>query len=608
MNREYEHEGSHAVGKEPCPKCQAKGLDTHGDNLTRYSDGHGFCFACSTYFRADGTEPVQRALKEEPKEWKRVGGQVQALPDRRIKEEICRLYNYRLATNTKTGDVVHVESFFKDGELVAQHLRFPDKQFRWIGNAKGVPLFGQHLWKVGGRRLIITEGAIDCMSVAQVQEGRWPVVSLPAGCGSAVKAIKDNYEFVASYNEIILCFDNDADGKKAAKACADLLPPGKVKIVSTPRKDANEHLTHGDTKSLVTSLWEAQAYRPDGILHASEIKGEENDDGDVWEYPFDTMTEFLVGQRPAEMVMWTSGTGSGKSTMTRELVAHHLSAGRATGMIMLEETPKETLDDLVSLVLEKPVRRIKAVRRLNQARAKMGKKPIATTLVDSLTDTEYANARAKINATPLYIYDHYGSMDYDNLLSRMEYMAVSLNVKVIILDHVTAAVAGMMGDGDFNERLLIDKFMKDIRALIQRTGVHIDIVSQLRKSDGKGWEEGEPITLQALRGSGSLGSVPNVIIAMERNRQLPDKEAANTSIMRVLKDRFGGKSGIMSALRYDPDSGRLTDVPFSVQPDGSVTFGQAEPELEVPDGTGADAPNVFDEPTETDATEPVAKV
>lgn len=600
MNERLMHEGSYAVGKEPCPKCRSKGGDTRGDNLTRYSDGHGYCFACSTYFRADGTEPIQRQLKDDVQDWKPFrGGKIQALPDRRISEAICRLYGYRVATKQSTGEEVHVESYYRDGVLVAQHLRFPNKQFPWLGNTKKLPLFGQHLWKHGGRRLIITEGAIDCMSVAQVQEGKWPVVSLPAGCGTAVKAMKDNYDFIASYDEIVLCFDNDPEGRKAAKECAEILPPGKVKIVSLPRKDANEHLKANDTRSLVTALWEAQAYRPDGILHASEIKISKDEDHEVWEYPFDQLTEFLVGQRPAEMVMWTSGTGSGKSTMTRELVVHHLLEGRSVGMIMLEESPRETLDDLVSLVLGKPVRKIKAMRKLNALRAKMGKPPLNSGVIDDLTDDEYDQARAKINATPLYIYDHYGSADYENLLARIEYMAVALGVKVVILDHVTAAVAGMLGDELNSERLLIDKFMKDLRSLVERTGIHLDIVSQLRKSDGKGWEEGEQITLQALRGSGSLGTVPNIIVAMERNRQNPNSNDANTSVLRVLKNRFTGRCGVAAALRYDPDSGRLNQVPFFVQPDGSVTFGTTEPE--VPDGEEpTEVPNVFDEakPTE----------
>jgi twinkle protein len=559
-----------------------------------YSDGHGYCFACTYYRRADGTEPVSRTLNEAPKAFKPAGGKVEELPHRNIKESIARLFGYRVATNRKNDEKVEVANYYKDGELQAQHLRFPNKQFRWVGNAQGVTLFGQHLWKMGGRRLIITEGEIDAMSVAQAQDGKWPVVSLPGGAAGAVKAIKNNYEFVASYQEIVLCFDNDEAGKKAAKACAEMLPPGKVKIVTTPRKDANEHLKANDLKALVTALWEAQAYRPDGVLHVSEVPKTRTDSLEVWEYPFDSMTDFLIGQRAAEITMWTSGTGSGKSTVVRELVNHHLSAGRAVGMIMLEETPAETVDDVVSLRLGKPVRKIMATRKLNELRQKLGKKAIESDVVDDLSEEEYDQARAEINATGLYIYDHYGSSDYDNLVARAEYMAVSLGVKVIILDHVTAAVAGMLGgDGENNsERLLIDKFMKDLRSLVERTGVHLDLVSQLRKSNGQGWEEGEQITLQALRGSGSLGSVPNTIIAMERNRQNPDPVIANTSIMRVLKNRFTGRAGVAAALRYDANSGRLIDTPFTVQTDGEVIFGEGSFKAE-PATPEEEAPNVF---------------
>ena len=96
-------------------------------------------------------------------------------------------------------------------------------------------------------------------------------------------------------------------------------------------------------------------------------------------------------------------------------------------------------------------------------------------------------------------------------------MAVSLGVEVIVLDHITAAATGLMGgssndyDGGASERLLIDNIMKEFRSLVSRTGVRIDVVSQLKKTN-KAYEEGDRITLQDLRGSGSLSSVPNTVI------------------------------------------------------------------------------------------------
>ena len=93
-----------------------------------------------------------------------------------------------------------------------------------------------------------------------------------------------------------------------------------------------------------------------------------------------------------------------------------------------------------------------------------------------------------------------------SLMARMEYMAVSLGVDVIMLDHITAAAAGLMNtsgkdvEGGGSERLIIDAMMRDMRSLSVRTGVHIDIVSQLKKTD-KAFEEGSRITMQDLRGS-----------------------------------------------------------------------------------------------------------
>lgn len=598
-----QHEGSWATGKEPCPKCRANGGDTSGNNLVKYSDGHGYCFACSTYFKSDGSEPVKRQLKDAPANFTPKRGVIQAIDERGLTEETCQKFNYQVVPLKDGSGEAHVANFYKDGTLQAQHIRLPGKKFAWLGNTQGVTLFGQHLWKSGGNKLIITEGEIDAMSISQVQDNKWPVVSLPMGAAGAVKAIKANYEFVSSYKEVVLVFDNDDAGHKAAKEVADILPPGKVKIVTLSRKDANEHLVAGDTQALITSLWNGVSYRPDGILHASEVGMSDDTEQDIMEYPWDPLTEKLCGQRSGEMVMWTSGTGSGKSTITRALVADHLSTGKVVGVIMLEESPKETVDDLVSVLLGKPVRKIKALRKLNALRAKMNKPPVVSNVVDDLTDEEYNAARNKLNLSNLYIYDHHGSSDYDNITKRIEYMVVSLGCEVIILDHVTAAVAGMMGqdEGD-SERLLIDRFMNDMRNLIERTGTLLHIISQLKKSNGKGWEEGEQITLQALRGSGSLGTVPNTIIAMERNRQDPDPIRANISVLRVLKDRFTGFAGVAAALLFDQSTNHLRAVPFTQQPDGTVMFTEVEG---VPNGsTSEETPNVFaDENADEDELE-----
>jgi len=48
----------------PCPRCLDRGMDTSGDNLVTYSDGHQWCFGCHYYrpptlrLRLVGGEPI----------------------------------------------------------------------------------------------------------------------------------------------------------------------------------------------------------------------------------------------------------------------------------------------------------------------------------------------------------------------------------------------------------------------------------------------------------------------------------------------------------------------------------------------------------------------
>jgi twinkle protein len=274
------------------------------------------------------------------------------------------------------------------------------------------------------------------------------------------------------------------------------------------------------------------------------------------------------------MTLWTSGTGSGKSTIIRELVNQHLIEGRTVGMVMLEESPSETVDDILSLRINKQIRRITAQRELNKLKVQQGRRVLDSP--DDLTDEEYATARRELEEQALFVYDSHGINDHEALFSRLEFMATALNCDVIILDHITAAVAGMgTDDSSMNsERLVIDDLMKRLRSLVERSGVHLDIISQLRKSStGRGYEEGERITLSDLRGSGSLASVPNTVIAMERNRQDPDLHTSNTSILRILKNRFSGNTGMMAAVRYNPLTGRLHEVEYAINNEGKTIFG-----------------------------------
>ena len=90
-------EESYVVSKDQCPKCAAQGNDNSGDNLAIYSDGHHYCYACKYY--KNGTKETMIDSTPRTKEWTPVtGGSAQSIPERKITEEACRKFGYRVVS------------------------------------------------------------------------------------------------------------------------------------------------------------------------------------------------------------------------------------------------------------------------------------------------------------------------------------------------------------------------------------------------------------------------------------------------------------------------------------------------------------------------------
>jgi twinkle protein len=152
------------------------------------------------------------------------------------------------------------------------------------------------------------------------------------------------------------------------------------------------------------------------------------------------------------------------------------------------------------------------------------------------------------------LFDHFGSVDPENLLARMRYMIKSCGCKFVFLDHLSIVVSGL-GEGD--ERRLIDNAMTSLRSLVEETQCAMFVVSHLRRPDGdRGHEEGATTSLAQLRGSHAIAQLADAVIGLERNQQGDNPDEV---VIRVLKNRFTGDTGVAGALRYFKESGRLAE-------------------------------------------------
>lgn len=515
---------------EPCPKCGSS------DACGVFSDGHRYCYSCNTYFRPDGSvksEEVRVSKECIPFE----DLEEVSLTKRCIGKDTCSKFKY--FSTVYKGKPCQVACYYDDsGSLVGQKLRFPDKSFAVLGSISN-RLYGSQLWS-SGKKIVITEGEIDCLTVSQLQGNKWPVVSIPNGAQAAKKAIEANLEYLDKFEEVVLMFDMDEPGRKACEECAKILPAGKAYIANLPCKDPNECLSEGKGSEVLQAVWNAKPYRPDGIVAGTDLYEkcvtDIDDLKDSVEYPWVALQNKTKGARHGELYVFTSGSGMGKSTILRELEYYFgVHRGELCGIVALEESTRKTGMELMSIHLNKRL------------------------ILDPEGTDEDERSRAfleTIGNGKFFLYDHFGSLDSGNLLSKLRYMIVSLGCKRIFLDHISIVVSGMDTDEDGGERKAIDKLMTNLRSLVEETGATMFVVSHLKRPEKKGHEEGAQVSLSQLRGSGAIAQLSDMVIGLERNQQ---GDNPNVLTLRVLKNRFSGDTGISGYLYYDQNTGRLSD-------------------------------------------------
>ena len=526
--KQMEEEESKKIGHIPCEACGSK------DNAAVYTDGHTYCFGCRDH--QGGEEGVLIQPEARKRSLDLIDGYYTTLTYRGISEETCRKFDYQVTDNHK-GCAWQIANYRDiNGLVVAQKIRDADKNFFVLGEAKKMTLFGQHLWN-GGRKLVITEGEIDAMSVSQVQGNKWPVVSLGLGATSGKKALIAAWDYLALYEEIILMFDQDEAGQKAALECAESLPIGKVKIAKLPHKDASECLQKGEGKAIIDAIWRAKEWRPDGIVSSADFRDiiGKSDSASTTTYPYSKLNQMTRGIRTG-LVTICAGSGVGKSTFIREIAFHLHQDNQTVGMLMLEETNKRTLQGLVGLHMNKNI------------------------VVDEFAASEDEVVEAYdslLGDRHVYLFDHFGSTAVDTIVNRIQYMVKGMGCKHIFLDHVSILVSGLTGEVT-DERRLIDGIMTTLRKLVQELDICLFLVSHLKRPDGaKGHENGAKVQLSQLRGSHALAQLADFCIGLQVNEEDPSDDSRE---IVLLKNRFTGEVGQADTLQYNRSTSRLIEA------------------------------------------------
>ena len=515
----------------PCHACGSS------DANSLFNDGHTWCYACNTY-SSDPTSMDSALTKVNNKVNMSitVNGVFKSISDRAITLSTTEKYgvlqdegkHYYPYTGTNSNDVVAYK--VRDVET---------KTFTIKGDFNKATLFGQNLFHTGGKYVTIVEGELDALAAYQMTGSQWPCVSIRNGANAALKDCKANYEWLNTFDNIVIAFDGDEPGKKAAKEVAELFG-SKAKVMKhlEGNKDACDYLMKGATKEFINAWWKAEDYRPDGIINGvdlwEELKKPRQLPDASW--PYSKLNNMLAGLRKRELITIAAGTGQGKSTFLRQLIHHLLmTTDDNIGMAFLEESPARTAMGIMSIDAGKPMH-------------------LPTTVY---TEDELQNAfNRTMGSGRCVMFNHFGSLDIDSVLNRLRWMAKGQGCSWIILDHYQMILSGM----DTDERKGLDMLLTRLRTFVEETGVGLFGVSHTRRQEGKGLENGAEISLSSLRGTQGISQLSDAVIGLQRDQQHSDDRIRNTTEVRLLKSRFTGETGPADHLYFSKNHNRLIEI------------------------------------------------
>ena len=184
-------------------------------------------------------------------------------------------------------------------------------------------------------------------------------------------------------------------------------------------------------------------------------------------------------------------------------------------------------------------------------------KPIHLQNIESTTEELKEGFDSTLGTGNLFLYDHWGSVEPENLFNKIRYLVKGMECDCIILDHISIVISGLTSGGD--ERRMLDFVMTKLRSLVEELQCALILVSHLRRPSGdRGHEEGVQTSLNQLRGTHGIAQLSDIVVGCERNQQSED--APNLTTVRILKNRWTGETGICNLLEYSRQTGRMTEL------------------------------------------------
>lgn len=374
--------------------------------------------------------------------------------------------------------------YLRDGDIL--HLKFRsirEKKF-WASKDTEKCLFGWQAIRPTARSVILTEGELDCLAMAQYG---FQALSIPFGAGSGGKQdwIDNEWENLERFDTIFLAMDSDAAGQEATQDLIERLGRHRCRVVKLPHKDANECLMKGvERGQILATITEARTLDPKELKNAREFTQQ-------------VLERFHPVSKAAQgfLMPWLAVADCfqfewGCTTIMAGYAGHGKS--EVVGQIVLDAMRQNVRVCAASLEF----RSSKWLQRI--VRQATGQIQPPHSLIQKSLDWV---------GESLWAFDVYGSAKADRLLEVFSYAHRRYGVKFFIIDNWSKLG---IADDDLAEQKRIISLITEFAVV---HNVHVVVVNHLRKVE----DDFQAANKLSVKGSGAIVDLADNVIMVWRN-------------------------------------------------------------------------------------------
>lgn len=485
---------------------------------------------------------------------------IEYLASRGISEVTARRYR---VTTQKNKDNILTFPFYDENNILTcvkyrktDFDKSKDRNKEWFEADTKPILFGMAQCE-NKKRLVITEGQIDSLSVAD--SGIKNAVSVPTGaCGFTW--VKHCYDWVDSFSEIVIFGDSENGRITLVDKMTQMFPRKHIKVVRQQdylgEKDANDILQKYGAKAVRDCVNNAEEIPVNAVKKLSEVKAVNLEELEHIRTGIYDVDKHIGGIYMGQVMVITGKRGEGKSTLASQIVSNALDQTDPEGQpysvfIYSGELPDYHFKRWIDLQIA-------------------GKQNI-TERVNEYGNTVYdlpQGVTDRINAwydDRAYIFDNtavtseltlsgskvIGSSSGGNkisLLGTIEQSICRYNTKLILIDNLMTAL-----DVDLNQELYRAQsdFVNAVKLLAVKYNVAVILIAHPRKTS-----ENTELNADSVSGSADITNRVDIVLTYSKNTDAGDKNDFQSKIS-IVKNRLTGDMADKIKVRYSQISKRI---------------------------------------------------